>query len=329
MQSFGSLLGAMRRRDAIVALAALLAPRLARAETAAVRRVGILVLGNPPPELLLRTLRDALRARGYEEGRNIAFVLRSAEGRAERLQDAARELVRLGVDVVVAWQTPAVAAAKAATRTIPIVMAGAADPIGNGFIASHARPGGNITGVSGAGGEVFGKGLELLREAVPKARRFAVLANATDPFTPAFLRLLQTSARAARVEIHEARVNPADDLRGAFAGFARLPADGLVVQPSLVGPKVADLASEYRLASVSGFRAYAERGGLMSYSLHQRENFVQTARYVDLIFKGAKPGELPVAAATRFELVINLRTAKRLGIEMPPSLLIRADELIE
>lgn len=329
MRDFGSSLGTMRRRDAVVGLAALFTPRLAHAEATAVRRVGILVLGNPPPELLLRTLREALRGRGYEEGRNIAFVPRSAEGNADRLQDAARELVRLRVDVVVAWQTPAVAAAKAATRTIPIVMAGAADPVGNGFIASHARPGGNITGISGAGGEVFGKGLELLREAVPKARRFAVLANATDPFTPAFLRLLQASARAARVEVNEARVNPADDLRGAFAGFMRLPADGLIVQPSLVGPKVADLALEHRLPSVSGFRSYAERGGLMSYSLHQRENFVQTARYVDLILKGANPAELPVAAATKFELVINLGTAKRLGLEVPPSLLIRADELIE
>src|SRR5262249_16421510 len=142
----------MRRRDAIAALAALGLPRMAWAQSRPIPLVGILVLGNPPPDLLLRVLREALRKRGYEEGYSIAFVVGSGEGKAERLAQAPRELVRLKADVIVAWQTPAVAAAKAATRVIPIVMAGAADPIGNGFIASHARPGGNITGMSGAGG---------------------------------------------------------------------------------------------------------------------------------------------------------------------------------
>jgi putative ABC transport system substrate-binding protein len=241
----------------------------------------------------------------------------------------ASELVRLKVDIIVAWQTPATAAAKAATREIPIVMAGAADPIGNGFIASHSRPGGNITGMSGAGGEVFGKGVELLREVVPRARRFAVLANAVDPFSPAFERLLETSAHGQGVQLLVNKVHPSDDLRRVFTEFARLRVDGLIIQPSLLSQAVADLALQHRLPSIAGFRAFAENGGLMSYSGNQAEYFEQAARYVDLILRGAKPAALPAAHATKFELVINLKTAKALGIVVPQTLLIRADELIE
>lgn len=319
----------MRRRDTVAAaLAALALPRIVWGQG---KRplVGVLVLGNPPPELLLRVFRDALRKRGYVEDRNIAFAVRSAGGSAARLPELAAELVRLGADIIVTWQTPATAAAKAATRTIPIVMAGAADPVGNGFIASHARPGGNITGISGAGGEVFGKGVELLREVLPRARRFAVLANAADPFTAAFVRLITASAQGAGVQVLVSKVQPSEDLHAVFGRFARSQVDGLIVQPSLVGPAVAALALSHRLPSMSGFRTFAESGGLMSYSLHQAENFEQAARYVDLILKGARPADLPAANATKFELVINLRTAKALGIAIPQTLLIRADDLIE
>lgn len=319
----------MRRRDTVAAaVAALALPRIVWGQG---KRplVGVLVLGSPPPDLLLQVFRDALRKRGYVEDRNIAYAVRSAGGRAERLPELAVELVRLGADIIVTWQTPATAAAKAATRTIPIVMAGAADPVGNGFIASHARPGGNITGISGAGGEVFGKGVELLREVLPRARRFAVLANAADPFTAAFVRLVTASAQGAGVQVLVSRVRLSDDLAAVFGRFAKAPVDGLIVQPSLVGPAVAALALSHRLPAMSGFRTFAESGGLMSYSLHQAENFEQAARYVDLILKGAKPADLPAANATKFELVINLRTAKALGIAIPQTLLIRADDLIE
>ena len=315
---------------AVLAELIALAPNAAaRAQPAKAPLIGVLVLGSPPPDLLLRVFREGLRKRGYVEGKNIALAVRSADGRAERLPDAAAELVRLRVNIIVAWQTPAVAAARRATGDIPIVMAGAADPVGNGFIASLARPGGNVTGMTGSGTEIYRKGLELLRETVPTARSFGVLANATDPFTPVYLRQLEEHARTAALELHVAKVRPSDDLREAFARFAKARLQGLIVQPSLLSPAIAVLALQHRLPSISGFREFAEGGGLMSYASNQAEMFDQAARYVDLILKGRVPAELPVAQASRFELVINLKTAKALRLEVPSLLLVRADELIE
>lgn len=319
------------RRQLVVAIAAAAAgwPVVARAQPKNMPLVGVLVLGNPPPDLLLRVFREGLRKRGYVEGRNITLAVRSAEGRAERLLEAARELVRLRADIIVAWQTPAVSAAKQATRDIPIVMAGAGDPIGNGFITSLSRPGGNITGMAGGGADLLGKTIELLREMVPTARRIAVLANAIDPYTLIFVRVLQENAQAAAVELHFANIHPSDDLDRVFAAFAKARLQGLIVQPSLLRPLVADLALRNRLPSISGFRAFAESGGLMSYSTNQAQIFDQAARYVHLILKGNAPAELPVALATEYELVINLKTAKALGLTIPPSLVLRADEVIE
>jgi putative ABC transport system substrate-binding protein len=290
-------------------------------------RIGALFVGNPKPAW--RLFRDGLRALGYVEGQTVRFELRTAGGDSGRLSALADELVRLQVDLVVAFQTPAVAAAKQATRDIPIVMATSGDPVANRLVASLARPGGNITGMASATAELGGKTLELLRELLPTARRVAVLANATDPFTTPFLEHIGRGARAVGIAVQPLTVRDATDFDAAFAAMRREGADAFIHQPSLPRKRAVELGLQHRLPSISPSRPWAETGGLMSYAADLDAQLRQAATYVDRVLKGAKPADLPVAQPTKFELVVNARTAKALGLALPASLVDRADEVIE
>jgi putative tryptophan/tyrosine transport system substrate-binding protein len=309
--------------------AAIVRPPSVAAQAGGPSRIGVLVAGKPDPEPFWRIFRDALRELGYVDGQNIAFEFRSAQGKASLLRDLAAELVRLKVDVIVTWQTPTVRAAKQATNEIPIVMADAGDPVGTGLIASLARPGGNITGMAGVTAELAGKSVELVREMMPSARRVAALCNATDPFAKPFLEQIQFGGRAVGVEIEPFMVREGDELDAAFSRLRAGRIDAVIVQPSLPTKRVAELALHDRLPAVSVPRWFAEEGGLLSYSPRQADLYRQAADYVDKILKGSKPADLPVMQPTKFELVINLKTAKALGLEVPTTLIARADEVIE
>jgi putative ABC transport system substrate-binding protein len=318
----------MRRREFISLVGSAAAwPLVAQAQQAKLPRVGVLVPANPEP--FWSVFREGLRERGYVEGKTIQFEFRSADGRPQLLRDLAAELVRLRVDIIVASQTPAVTAAKQATTEIPIVMAAAGDPVGTGLVASLARPGGNVTGMSGTTTELGGKILELIRELLPAARRVAVLANPTDPFTKPFLGQIETSGRTLGLAIQTIMIRGVDDFEAAFTAMTNDRVDAVIVQPSLPRKPAVALALKHRLPPVSPTRLFPSEGGLMSYSANQNELTGRAADYVDRILKGAKPADLPVAQPTKFELVINLKTANALGLTIPPILLARADEVIE
>ena len=319
----------MNRRDTALALLALgAAPLAARAQQAGkVARIGYLIPANPEP--VFGYFKEGLQKLGYVEGRNIQIEFRSAEGKSERLAGLAAELVRLKVDILVAAQTPAITAAKRATSQIPIVMAGAGDPVGTGLIASLSRPGGNITGTSSTTAEVGGKLLELIREVLPSAKRVAVLVNAKDPFGKPFLEQLQTAARTIKLEISPTMIRETLELSAAFPDMVKRRTDVVIVQPSLPRKAAAELSLKHRLPAVAPSGAFPDEGGLMSYSATVSDVHRETAVYVDKILKGAKPADLPVQQPTKFELVINLKTAKALGLSIPQSVLLRADRLIE
>jgi putative ABC transport system substrate-binding protein len=272
--------------------------------------------------------REALRDLGYAEGKNIQLEVRSAQSQVARLPELAAELVRSQVDVIVAIQTPAVYAAKNATRDIPIVMM-AGDPIATGLISNLARPDGNITGLSGAAAELAAKSLELIPEMVPGARRVGVLGNANDPFMKPFLDDIQQAAPKVRLEVYQTIVRGSGELDGAFAAIARSRADAIMIQGSLSDKLAVGLALKYRLPSLSTQKSAVQAGILMSYSADLTERGHEIARYVDKILKGTMPADLPVQQPTRYELAINLKTAKALGLTVPPALLARADEVIE
>jgi putative ABC transport system substrate-binding protein len=313
----------------ILAGAALALPGPARAQPAKVPIVGVLVLGTPEPAVFLKGLRDGLAELGYAEGRTIRYEIRSAEGHPGRLGGLAAELVGLKVDVIVAFQTPASTAAKQATTEIPVVMGPAGDPVGTGLVPSLARPGGNVTGLSAATAEVAAKSLELLHEFLPSARRVAVLASATDPFTTPFLAEIQRAAGSLGLSMEPVMVRPGQPLAPVFDGLAGNRPDALVIQGSLSDKEVVDLAVKHRLPTFSSNQLLANMGGMVTYAASQNDMYRRAAGYVDRILKGAKPGELPVQLPTKFELSINLKTARTLGIEVPPMLLARADEVIE
>jgi putative tryptophan/tyrosine transport system substrate-binding protein len=318
----------MRRREFITLLggAAAAWPLAARAQQQKAARIEVLVPANPEP--FWSEFRVGLREQGYIEGQNIAFEFRSAEGKPERLRGLADELVRLKVDIIVAHQTPSVTAARHATTEIPIVMAAAGDPVGTGFISSLVRPGGNITGLSSTSAETGAKTLELIREVLPSTRRVAVLANATDPFSGVLVELIENGGRTLGIAIQAIRVRGADEFDAAFAAMVNERADAVIVQGSMPRKPAIDLALKHRLPLI-GVNPFAREGGLMSYSLRQSDLFRRAAYYVDRILKGARPADLPVEQPTNYELVINLKTAKALGLEVPPTLLARADEVIE
>jgi putative tryptophan/tyrosine transport system substrate-binding protein len=319
----------MRRRDVIAliggAAAGVTLP--AKAQQAKTVRIGILNFENPEP--LGAMLRAGLRDLGYAEGQNAQFEIRTAEGDRGRLAGLSAELVGLGLDVIVAYPTPAVAALKQATQQIPIVLLGAGDPVGTGLVASLPRPGGNITGTASTTSEAGAKTLEVLRDMLPAVRRVAVLANTNDPFTGSFLEQIRLGAQALRLELAVIMIAQPDELDAAFATIRNDAADAVVVQPSLPRLRIAELAVRHRVPSIAPSGGYATAGGLAAYSGNQKEMARRTATLVDRILKGSKPADLPVEQPTTFELVINLRTAKAIGLAIPPALLSRADEVIE
>jgi putative ABC transport system substrate-binding protein len=318
----------MRRREFIsfIGGAAVVLPLCARAQQGEwLRRVGVLLVSGPEP---MGPFREALRDLGFVEGRNIQIEVRSAQGQVSRLPELAAELVRSRVDVLVAIQTPAVYAAKNATRDIPIVMM-AGDPIATKLITNLARPDGNLTGLSGAAAELAAKSLELIPEIAPGAHRLGVLGNANDPFMQPFLEDIQEAAPKVHLEVNQTIVRSNDELDGAFAAIARQRADAVMIQGSLSDKLTVGLALKYRLPSLSTQKSAVRAGILMSYSASLAERGHEIARYVAKILKGAKPADLPVQQPTRYEIAINLKTAKALDLKVPPTLLARADEVIE
>ena len=331
-------MGAVKRRVGFaLALGIFLAPLAADTQQATkVPRVGYLAASSrsdPQVQRNLDAFRQGLRDLGYVEGQNIAIEHRFAEGKWERLPDLAAELVSLKVDLIVALVTPAVRAAKLATGTIPIVMMGVIDPIATGFVASLARPGGNITGLSMMAPELVGKQMQLLKELVPKVSRVAVLWNPANPGNAPQLREAEVAARALRVQLQPLEAREPSEIDSAFAEMTRKRAGALIVlvdtMLSAHRTRVADLAVKNRLPAVYGVRAHAEAGGLMAYGVNLADLSKRAATYVDKILKGAKPADLPVEQPTRFELVVNLKTAKALGLTIPQSVLLRADQVIE
>jgi putative tryptophan/tyrosine transport system substrate-binding protein len=321
-------------------LSLLTAPLAAEApQPTKVHRIGSLIAGFPPSEPdsrdpIVEDFRQGLRDLGYVEGQNIVIEYRYAEGRAEQLPDLAAELVRLKVDVIVAGGTAAIRAVQHATRTIPIVMAVAYDPVGEGLVASLARPGGNITGLSWLGAELPEKRLDLLKETVPQLSRIAVLANPANPAYEPQMNNLTGAARALGLQLQVMGVRRADELDTAFAVMSRAGADALIMlEDSLLlsglRGRAVDLAAKHRLPAMYGWRRHVDAGGLMSYGPSMRDMQRRAAVYVDKILKGTKPADLPVEQPTKFELVINLKTAKALGLTIPPTLLFQADEVIQ
>ena len=302
------------------------------AQQTKVPRIGVLLLADP--ELVQSWFREGLRDVGLIDGQNIHVDYRSAAGQVDRLTALATELVRLKVDVIVAQATPAVQAAKRATTEIPIVMAPAGDPVGTGLVASLGRPSGNVTGLSTTSADLGGKLLELIREVRPSITHVAVLvhSNPTDPFARSFLEQIKAASGRVGVVIRAAVVGGNEELDNAFMAMAKERAGALVIQPILATKRAADLALKQRLPSITSgvsARAFPELGGLMSYGANPAEYYRRAAVYVDKILKGAKPADLPVEQPTRFDLIINMKTAHTLGLTIPPSLVLRADHLIQ
>jgi len=329
----------LRRREVLTLLggAAVAWPLAAHAQQQAgtVPRIGFLGLTSPSDRpSLLDAFRQGLRELGWVEGQNIVIDYRYAEGRVDRLPDLAAELVRLKVDLIVSEGTQGVTAARNATETIPIVMITVRDPVGTGLIASLARPGGNVTGMSGSAGlEIVAKQLELLKETVPKIRRVAILSNPANAYHPLANREVTVAARSLGVQLQLLEARGPTEFDGAFAAMATERAGGLLVVSDAIfnsnRTRLADLAARSRLPAAYGVRESVEAGGLMSYGTSFLDLYRRGAAYVDKILKGAKPADLPVEQPTKFELVINLKTARALGLEVPPTLLARADEVIE
>ena len=299
-----------------------------------VPRIGLLD-GNFPStdQARYEAFRQGLRDLGYVEGKNIVIESRYAEGKLDRLSELAVELVRLKVEVIVAGGPTSTRSAKEATVTIPIVMAFVNDPVGNGFVASLGRPGGNITGLSNLAPELSGKRLELLKEIVPRLSRVAVVGTSTHPGNAQALRETELAAGAFGVQHQFLDIRDPKDIETAFRAASKGRADAaLVLSSAVFAPhrtQIADLAVKNRLPAVYGQPEYVDAGGLMYYGPNINDLFRRAAFYVDKILKGAKPADLPVEQPTKFELVINLKTAKALGLTIPPSLLLRADQVIE
>jgi putative ABC transport system substrate-binding protein len=299
----------------------------AAAQQARTARIGVLLLGGTEP--FLTHFRAGMAALGYAEGRSLELVLRAANSDAAKLPALAQEIAAAKPDIIVASETPAVQAAKTAAPATPIVMAASGDPVGTGLIASLARPGGMITGLSAQAAELAGKSLELMKELRPGLKRAAVIALERNPLTKPFFAHAERAAATLGVELATLTVPNAAALEGAFAKLGEAKSEALVVQPSLPLKPVAELCLARRLPAVSITRAFAEAGGLMSYAASLVERYRGAAPYVDKILKGAKPADLPVGQPTKFELVINMRTAKAIGARVPDALLNRANDFIE
>jgi putative tryptophan/tyrosine transport system substrate-binding protein len=300
-----------------------------RRQQPTVPTVGILVRAVPGSEEFRQLFPEALRSLGYIDGKNIHFEYRSDEGQINRLPELAAELVRLKVNVIVPWFTPAAAAAKQATREIPIVCAACADPVGTGLVESLARPGGNVTGISGVIGELSAKLVELIPEVVPSAHRINVLANVPDPFTKSFLKQVRLAGQETGASIEPVMINTSEELDAAFAAMRQSRPDAIVVQPSLPLKRAAELALSYRIPAFCAWRTFPHDGGLGAYVAAETEMYRRAAALVDKVLKGERPAEIPVEQPTKFDLIVNLKTAKTLGLNISPSVLARANEVIE
>jgi putative ABC transport system substrate-binding protein len=328
----------MNRREsilAVVALGAVAGPIASFAQQQGkVWRVGFLW---PSPASLSSQNANAflqgMRELGYVEGKNLVIEWRFADGKLERLPGLAAELVQLKVDVIVAVASPAIGAAQKATTTIPIVMAITGDPVGSGFVKSLARPGGNITGLSNMGGDTGPKLFDLLLSVVPNLSRVGVLVTPTSTTYRTILESVQAAAQKAGVKTLVAEASSSQEIDNAFSMMVREKADAVIVGSSSFFAQqrrqIAELGLEYRIPSMFALRTNVEAGGLISYGQNIADDFQRSATYVDKILKGAKPGDMPVEQPTEFELVVNLKTAKAIGVTIPQSILLRADEVIQ
>jgi len=323
-----------RRRFVLVSLAgALAATRPARAQQARIPKVGVLTLSVSPSTPTLEAFRQGLREYGYVDGQNIALEYRFAQGSPVKLGGMAAELVRMPVDVIVTESVLAAEAAKRATGTIPIVTAVHGDPVGAGLVSTLTRPGGNVTGLSLLAPELSGKRLQLLKEVLPRATRVAAIWNTTNVAAPRYLTETRAAAQSLGLNVESVEVRNPSDLDAAFdsvvagrpSAFITLP-DGMLLANRT---RIVEFAIRSRLPALFPDSEFATAGGLMAYGPSLASNFRRAASYVDRILKGARPAELPVEQPNKFDLVINLKTAKALGLTIPPSLLLRADQVIE
>jgi putative ABC transport system substrate-binding protein len=327
----------VRRREfiALVGVTAVAWPLAAHAQTPRkIARIGWLSAGSrtASPHLVEAFL-QGLRELDYVEGRTFAMEYRWANGQQERLPELAVELVRLELDVLVAPTSAAVQAAMNTTRTIPIIMAGGGDPVGLGLVASLARPGGNVTGPSMMNTEVVSKRIQMLKEVVPGLRRVAVLTNSVNPIHAPFMQETEPTARMLGLELQPIEVHGPEDFEAAFAAATRGKADALIAFDDALTlyhrSRIVALAAASRLPTMYGYREFPDEGGLISYGANLSSHYRHAAKYVDKVLKGTKPADLPVEQPSKFELVINLKTAKALGLTIPPTLLANGDEVIE
>ncbi len=327
----------IRRRTFLLSAGALLAAAVtADAQHAArVPRIGVLFASTPAATShLLDGLRQGLREHGYVEGQHFILERRYGQAGVERMSEIAAELVRIKVDVIVAATDPATAAVRQHTQTIPIVMANSTDPVGTGFVASLARPGGNVTGLSALSPELSGKRLELLREVVPGLARVAIIWNPDVRGALFDYKETEAAARSMRLQLQSVEVSRVEDLDRSYSAVTNQRAQALIVQtpnPVLFANRtqIASFAQRTRLPSMYGQREFADAGGLITYGPNTTNMWRRAATYVDKILKGAKPADLPVEQPTKFELVINLKTAKALELAIPQTILLRADWVIE
>ena len=327
----------MRRRDALIlAVAAALpwAPSSAEAQRAGkMARVGRLSpISRATDERVFEQFRQGLRDRGWVEGETVAFEYRYAEGQLDRLPALASELVRLKVDVILAGSVAGALAAKGATGTVPIVMVAASDPVESGLVASFARPGGNVTGVTALYEALSAKRLELVKEAVPGVTRVGVLTTTLNPLGGRLHRELEEAARAMGVQLHVLQIRDPGEFEQAFVTMTRGGAGALLIGPDPMlnthRTRLVELAARHRLPTMYGLREFVEAGGLMFFGASLAHMYVHAATYVDKILKGARPADLPVEQPTKFELVVNLQAARAIGLSISPALLLRANEVI-
>jgi ABC-type uncharacterized transport system substrate-binding protein len=333
---FGFSIRARSNRLVVFGLCATLFALCGRTEAqqaAKVPRIGFLLGSSPGPDPRMEGFRQGLRELAYVEGQNIAIEWRYAEGKEELVPKLAAELVQMNVEIIVTDGTNVTRAAKNATKTIPIVMASDADPVGNGFVASLARPGGNITGLVNLLAELSGKRLELLKEAIPGISRVGILWNPENPSSVSGFKETQEAARALAMQLQSLEVRDVYDFAGAFQAATKARARALtVVSDSLMFSnrrRLLELAIKHKLATMHTQSLWVDAGALMSYGTNLPDLYRRAVIYVDKILKGAKPAELPVEQPTKFELVINLKTAKQIGLTIPPNVLARADRVIK
>lgn len=336
MRAYVQGLDAMRRREFIATLGGAAFACSTRAVADTVRRVGILMApseSDPEPVRLLGIFRQSLAELGWREGANLKLDVRWAHDKEARARIYARELVKLGPDVIVAHSSSAIVPLRDATNTIPIVFVLATDPVGQGYVSSLARPGGNLTGFTYMDVSTGGKLVELLREIAPDTTRVLVLLDGDNRSTPPWWHSIEEASRIFGMEPQQAVVRTGDEIEAAVSAFAQTGGGSMVIAPQNLfvsnRARIIAAAAREHLPAVDGTPPFAREGGLLSYSVDVRDQFLRAASYVDRILKGAKPGDLPVQLPTKFKLTVNLNTAKALGLNVPPTLIARSDDVIE